>query len=64
MAQHKCTQMLNFNITQLIASVSEVMLNYFTTQVESAILKTTEHCESPNVSQLQNKFALIHYENV
>lgn len=53
MAQHKCTQMLNFNITQLIASVSEVMLNYFTTQVESAILKTTEHCESPNVSQLQ-----------
>lgn len=53
MAQHKCTQMPSFNITQLTASVCEVMLNYFTTQVESAILKTTEHCESPNVSQLQ-----------
>lgn len=52
MPQHKCTQMPSFNTTQLITDISGVMLNYFSTQVESAILKATEHCESPNVSQL------------
>lgn len=53
MAQHNGTQMPNFNTTQLITNISEVLLNYFTTQVEGVILKATEHCESPNVSQLQ-----------
>jgi len=53
MVRQKCTQMPTFNTTQLIIEITEVLLNYFTTQVEGVILKATEHCESPNVSQLQ-----------
>lgn len=53
MVQHQCTQMPKFNTIQLITDTSEALLNYFTTQVEGVILKVAEHCESPNVSQLQ-----------
>lgn len=53
MVQHKHIQMPNSNTSQLISSISEVLIESFTMQVEGVILKATEHCESPNASQLQ-----------